>query len=243
MKENRYDDPEFFERYSSMARSVEGLRGAGEWHALKRMLPPFDGKRVLDLGCGFGWHCAYAAEHGASCVVGIDISEKMIAGARERNARPGVEYLTMPIEDYGFPAGAFDIVLSSLAFHYLESFGDVCRKVHRTLTTGGSFVFSVEHPVFTACGTEEWHLDADGNRLHWPVDGYFTEGRRETIFLGETVPKYHRTLTTYIGELLDHGFGITGVVEPEPDPSMLDIPGMRDELRRPMMMMVSAVKK
>lgn len=42
-------------------RSVEGLSAAGEWHALQKLFPDFSGKRVLDLGCGFGWHCRYAA--------------------------------------------------------------------------------------------------------------------------------------------------------------------------------------
>lgn len=244
MKENKYDDPAFFGQYSSMARSVEGLKGAGEWHELRRMLPAFEGKRVLDLGCGFGWHCAYAVEHGASSVVGIDISHKMIEGARERNPSPLIEYLTMPIEDYGYPEGAFDIVVSSLAFHYLEDFGDICAKVRRTLSAGGSFVFSAEHPVFTAYGTEDWYYGAQGEKLHWPVDRYFTEGLRETTFLGETVTKYHKTLTTYLGSLLRNGFEIRDIVEPEPDPSMLDtVEGMRDELRRPMMLLVSAVRK
>lgn len=65
MKENKYDDEIFFDRYSQMSRSVNGLKGAGEWHALRSMFPAFKGKRVLDLGCGFGWHCLYAVEHGA----------------------------------------------------------------------------------------------------------------------------------------------------------------------------------
>ena len=60
MKENKYDDTVFFEKYSRMDRSVKGLAGAGEWPTLERMLPDFLGKRVLDLGCGFGWHCQYA---------------------------------------------------------------------------------------------------------------------------------------------------------------------------------------
>lgn len=42
---------------------------AGEWHELERLPPDFAGKRVLDLGCGYGWHCTYAAEHGASNVL------------------------------------------------------------------------------------------------------------------------------------------------------------------------------
>ena len=63
MKENKYDDEKFFHQYSQMSRSVDGLKGAGEWHVLQKMLPDFQGKRVLDLGCGFGWHCQYAIEH------------------------------------------------------------------------------------------------------------------------------------------------------------------------------------
>ena len=66
MKENKYDDPQFFEKYSHMARSEQGLEGAGEWYALQKMLPDFSGKRVLDLGCGYGWHCRYAARQGAA---------------------------------------------------------------------------------------------------------------------------------------------------------------------------------
>lgn len=76
MKENKYDNETFFEQYSQMSRSINGLKGAGEWHVLKQMLPDFTNKRVLDLGCGFGWHCEYAVEHGAKAVVGIDISKK-----------------------------------------------------------------------------------------------------------------------------------------------------------------------
>ena len=46
MKENKYDDEKFFNQYSQMPRSVNGLKGAGEWHILKTMLPDFKGKRV-----------------------------------------------------------------------------------------------------------------------------------------------------------------------------------------------------
>ena len=76
MKENKYNNSHFFSQYSQMSRSVEGLKGAGEWHVLQKMLPDFAGKRVLDLGCGFGWHCAYAIEHGATRVTGIDIPKR-----------------------------------------------------------------------------------------------------------------------------------------------------------------------
>lgn len=119
MKENKYDNERFFHQYSQMPRSVEGLKGAGEWHVLKTMLPDFKGKRVLDLGCGFGWHCQYAIRQGASKALGIDISEKMLEEARKKNASPLIDYRCMPIEDFEFEPDTFEVVISSLTFHYL----------------------------------------------------------------------------------------------------------------------------
>lgn len=243
MKENKYDENSFFAQYAKMARSTDGLKSAGEWHVLQNMLPDFDGKRVLDLGCGFGWHCIYAVEHGAVSVTGIDISEKMIDEAKRRNSSPKIEYKCMAIEDFDFQPDTFDIVISSLTFHYLESFDYICNKVYTCLTQGGSFVFSVEHPIFTAYGNQDWFYDDQGNRLHWPVDRYFDQGKRNAVFLGESIIKYHKTLTTYINTLLVSGFEIKALSEPEPDKKMLDIPGMSDELRRPIFLIISAVKR
>ena len=93
MKENIYDNKKFFEKYKGMARSRKGLAGAGEWHALKKMLPDFLGKRVLDLGCGFGWHCMYAAKNGADSVVGVDISDNMLQQARKINSSGKSRYI------------------------------------------------------------------------------------------------------------------------------------------------------
>lgn len=244
MKENKYDDHAFFEKYSQMDRSRRGLEAAGEWSTLRTMLPDFHGKRVLDLGCGFGWHCEYAVNQGASSVIGIDISENMLAEARKNHHADAIQYICLPIEEFEFPENSFDVVLSSLAFHYIPSFEEICKKVHHCLTPGGSFVFSVEHPVFTAEGSQSWIVAESGKNLHWPVDRYFEEGSRHADFLGENVIKYHKTLTTYLNGLLQNGFEIRGIKEPQPTPEMLvNIPGMKDELRRPMMLLISATKK
>ena len=243
MKENPYDDPAFFEAYSRMPRSVEGLAAAGEWQALKTLLPDFSGQRVLDLGCGYGWHCRYAAQNGAASVLGVDLSEKMLAVAREKTNLPNVTYQRMAVEDLDFPPDSFDVVLSSLVLHYTPDFRAVCGSVHRCLASGGCFVFSVEHPIFTAQGPQDWWYDADQRRAHWPVDRYFEEGRRDARFLGQPIVKYHRTLTAYLGALLETGFALTGLTEPQPAPHLLDeVPGMRDELRRPMMLLLSAAR-
>jgi len=244
MKENKYDEDSFFDRYSSMARSVDGLKAAGEWHILRKMLPDFQGKRVLDLGCGFGWHCKYAVEQGAESVIGIDISQKMIDEANVRNPSPRIKYICMAIEDYNFPTESFDVVISSLAFHYLDSFETLSKKINKCLVKKGSFVFSVEHPIFTASGKQEWYYNEQGDRLHWPVDRYFNQGMRTAVFLGEKVTKYHKTFTIYINGLISSGFEITGVAESEPSAEMLSsIPEMKDEMRRPMFLIIASEKK
>lgn len=242
MKQNAYNNKKFIEKLSQMRRYVIGLEGGGEWKTLEGMLPDFKNKRVLDLGCGFGLHCQYAFENGAASVVGVDISERMLAVSKKITSRE-IKYICEPIEDVKFPENSFDLVISSLAFHYVKSFEDIVKNVFTWLADGGEFVFSVEHPVFTSSGTREFYRDAKGNILHFPVDNYFYEGRRESIFLGEKVLKYHKTLTTYLNTLIHNGFEITGVVEPQPPESMLKtVDGMKDELRRPMMLIVSAKK-
>lgn len=244
MKENRYDDEEFFSSYSHMVRSEKGLQGAAEWPELREHLPDFTGKRVLDLGCGYGWHAAYAADHGAEHVLATDISRRMLERAEEANSRPGViEYRNIAMEDLDLPGSSFDVILSSLAFHYIEDFPAMARRISSWLVPGGSFIFSAEHPVFTAAGSQDWYYGDDGSIMHFPVDRYFYEGKRDAVFLGHHVVKYHRTLTTYIRALIAAGFAIDDVSEPQPPQSMMDIPGMKDEMRRPMMMIISASKR
>lgn len=244
MKQNKYDDSIFFDKYSNMGRSKNGLVSAGEWHEFKKMLPNFEGKRVLDLGCGFGWHCRFAIENGAKSVIGVDISQKMLSEAKIKTKSEYIQYICMPIEDIDFPDNYFDVVISSLALHYIKSFEDVLSKIGKCLSNGGEFVFSVEHPIFTAQGPQDWYYDDKGNILHWPVDQYFTEGIRKASFLGEEVVKYHKTLTTYLNYLIKTGFEITGLVEPKPAENLIEtVHGMLNELRRPMMLLVSARKK
>ena len=242
MKENPYDNPIFFQKYSQMLRSTQGLEGAGEWRELQKLLPDFSGKRVLDLGCGCGWHCGYAAGHGAAYVLGTDLSERMLETARIKNSAPAIQYRRSAMEDLTFPEGSFDVVLSSLALHYVRDYEPLMENIFRWLTPGGAFVFSAEHPVFTAYGSQDWYYGPGGEILHFPVDNYYYEGERDAVFLGAHVVKYHRTLTTYLNALLDCGFRLKRVVEPQPPEDMLDLPGMRDEMRRPMMLLVSAEK-
>lgn len=240
---NEYDDQRFFEEYAKMSRSREGLGAAGEWHQLKPLFPPLQGKTVLDLGCGYGWHCAFAAQQGAVRILGIDLSGKMIEEAKKRNAAKQIENRICGIEEYEYPENMWDCVVSNLALHYIEDIADIFQKVHRTLKPNGIFIFNIEHPVFTAGVGQDWVYTEAGTPRYWPVDNYFITGERNTRFLGCDVIKQHHTLTQILMGLLNNGFEIEAVQEAEPPDEMMGIPGMKDELRRPMMLLVKAAAR
>lgn len=239
---NIYDDESFFRSYSRMDRSRGGLSAAGEWHQLGPLFPELAGKHVLDLGCGYGWHCRYAAEQGAADVLGIDLSEKMIREARKRNPGDNITYRVCGIDAYEYPEETFDLAVSNLALHYIEDLEAVYRNVHKTLKPSGIFLFNIEHPVFTAGVREDWIYGDDGTPRYWPVDNYYYPGERSTSFLGHTVRKQHHTLTQILMGLLRNGFRLEVVEEVMPSLEMLDLPGMKDEMRRPMMLLVKAVR-
>ena len=238
-----YDNEKFFEEYAKMSRSKEGLKAAGEWHQLKPLFPSLEGKSVLDLGCGYGWHCKFAEEQGATKILGIDLSKKMIEEAQKRNSGNQIEYRISGLEEYDYPENEWDCVISNLALHYIEDIVEIFQKVYRTLKPGGIFLFNIEHPVFTAGVGQDWIYTDDGKPQYWAIDNYFITGERNTHFLGCDVVKQHHTLTQIIMGLLNNGFELKVVEEAEPPKEMMDIPGMEDELRRPMMLLVKAIAK
>jgi SAM-dependent methyltransferase len=240
MTQNIYDNEEFFAGYSRLPRSVEGLDGAPEWPALRAMLPDVRGRRVLDLGCGFGWFCRWAREQGAASVEGIDVSEKMLARARATTADPAIVYSRADMERLALPVASFDLVYSSLALHYVADLEWLLSEAHQSLVPGGSLVFSVEHPLLTAPTVQGWSVDAAGRKT-WPVDGYLDEGNRCTDWLTKGVIKQHRTLATYINMLLRLRFTLSHVEEWGPTSQQIaSRPSLADEHRRPPFLLVAA---
>lgn len=210
------------------------------------MLPDMSGKRVVDLGCGFGWASRFMREQGAHSVLGVDLSENMIARAKAANttdtADDAITYQIADLETLELPAAAFDFAYSALTFHYVADFDRLVRMVHRALAPGAGFVFTIEHPVFMAASHPHWIADEDGRKT-WPVNCYAIEGERRTDWFAKGVVKYHRTLGTTINTLIRTGFAIAAVEEFSPSPEQLrENPALAEELERPMMLLVSALR-
>src|ERR1041385_5728133 len=95
-------------RYDQVSR---GIADSIE-HCVLR-LDPQPGERVLDLATGTGWTSRLVAKRGAT-VVGADIADDLIAGARERARAEGlnIEYRIGDAEKLPFADGEFDAVVS-----------------------------------------------------------------------------------------------------------------------------------
>jgi SAM-dependent methyltransferase len=242
LPQNIYDRPEFFDGYGRMDRSVRGLDGAPEWPAMRALLPDLRDKRILDLGCGFGWFARWAVERGAASVLGVDLSENMLARAKAETPDHRVRYLKADLETLDLPKESFDLAYSSLALHYVQDFKRLIGEVSRALVSGGSFVFSIEHPIYMASMKPEWLVREDGGRT-WPVDHYAIEGARVTDWLMKGVRKQHRTLGTTLNALIDAGLSVRRLVEWSPTPEEVAArPSLADEVERPMMALVAARK-
>lgn len=240
MAQNIYDDPDFFAGYSQLPRSVQGLEGAPEWPSIRAMVPDLTGKRVVDLGCGFGWFSRWAASQGAATIVGIDLSENMLAQAKAETPDSRITYERADLETLALPAAAFDFAYSALAFHYIEDFSRLAHTIQQALVPGSKLIFSIEHPIFMAPADPGW-MDGQVGRLVWRLNRYSVEGRRVTNWFADGVVKYHRRLSTTLNMLIAAGFAIERVDEWAPTEAQIAVqPTLAQEVDRPMMVIVRA---
>lgn len=243
-KQNIYDNNTFFEGYKKLRENKASANELFEIPALRSLLPNLEGRKVLDLGCGFGEHCVQYIQAGATKVVGIDISEKMLEVAKMENNDPRITYINTPMENISEIKETFDIVVSSLAIHYVEDFDTLVQDVYEMLNENGLFIFSQENPINTCYSSgDRWTKDEKGNKLFANLSNYSLEGERESKWFVDGVKKYHRTFSTIVNTLVKAGFHIEKMIEPVPTPELLKMyPDQKDLLHKPDFLLIKARK-
>lgn len=171
-----------------------------DFPATTALVPDVDGKRVLDAGCGSGLYTEWLLDEGAD-VVGVDVSEAMLAAARDRVG----DRATLQRADLGRPLPfedeSFDGVVSALVLDYVRDWAATFAEFERVLRPGGFVVCSVTHPF------DEFPLPDESN--------YFSIEERTKEWSVE-VPYYRRPLTVIANPVLDAGFRLDELAEPRP---------------------------
>lgn len=211
---NLYDNQEFFDGYKKLRSNKMSANNVEEKPALFALMPPLDGKCVLDLGCGYGENCKTFSEMGAKSVLGIDISEKMLSVAKEQNSLSNVRFKRLNMNNLAELDEKFDVVVSSLAFHYIEDFDALICSIKNLMNDGGILLFTQEHPIATAPKSGiKWKTNGDFVEGMMLTD-YSNEGVRDVEWIVNHVIKYHRKTSTIINTIINQGFVIIEIDEP-----------------------------
>lgn len=141
----------FRERYEEIKKNphqncfVYSRKRLNSW--LDRSLPERgDGKKLLDVGCGTGYHLARYHERGFD-ISGVDGSEDMLKEARATN--PEIEFKQSDVDKLPFEDKSFDYVLCIEVFRYLPDIKPCLREIYRVLKPGGVAIITAA-PLFQA---------------------------------------------------------------------------------------------
>lgn len=243
---NVYDNSIFFEEYQSMRANKINANNLIEIPIIKSMLPTLKDKTILDLGCGAGDMDKYFIEQDAKYVLATDISKNMINIANEVNGNEKIEFKVLKMEDLETVTQKFDIVYSSLAFHYIEDFNKLLKDIYNLLNPNGVLIFSQESPINTSTTKESKDdtrkIEKDGKQ-YVLLNGYCREGERKIWWNDTFVTKYHRTYATLVNLLIKNNFEILEIKDSYASEEAIALcPKYKYQIDKPYFTFVKALK-
>lgn len=208
-----YDRVDFLSNYMEKRNRKDSPNNAIESHIIYELIGDFQGKNILDLGCGDATFGKDLLDKGAHSYTGIEGSKKMAFTATNNLSEVNGYIYNDTMEAYNYPNDKFDIVTARFSIHYVSEISVLLGNIYRTLRGKGKFVFSVQHPLTTSSFLSKKEGD---KRENWIVDDYFIEGERKERWMGEVVIKYHRTIEEYFRAITKNDFSVIDLREGHP---------------------------
>jgi SAM-dependent methyltransferase len=121
------------------------------------MLPPLEGKDVVELGCGTAYFGAWLKRAGARRVVGVDVTPAQLATAARLNGQTGLglELVEANAEETGLPDESFDVVVSEYGASIWCDPYKWIPEAARLLRPGGELVFLRNSTLAVLCWTDD----------------------------------------------------------------------------------------
>jgi SAM-dependent methyltransferase len=195
--------------YDTLAQQYAAVNEDKPWYtcyerpATVSLLPPLQGLNALDAACGPGWYSAYLHANGAR-VTAFDLNAEFVAMTRPRAGPEALVVQADLTQPLAFASDdAFDLMVCTLALHYLRDWLPTLREFNRILKAGGTLVFSTHHSF------EDWQRSETPDYFGVQViDDYFPG-------IGP-VSYYRRPLTAIFDALAEAGFIVERLLEPQP---------------------------
>jgi ubiquinone/menaquinone biosynthesis C-methylase UbiE len=135
---------DFFDRIAPAYDSWAGGQHERVAARLVDVAAPQKGEHVLDVGTGTGLVAHLVAPRvSPGSVIGIDLSEQMLAIARSKKSK-NAQFLGMAAERLVFKPETFDLVTMGQALAYLGDPTDALAEAHRVLSPGGRLAVSCQ---------------------------------------------------------------------------------------------------
>lgn len=163
-----------------------------------QLLGDLRGKAIVELGCGDGKSLAYLHRHGATELCGLDLAEEQIANARRLAANEGFAAIlhAAPMEvDPGIAHEHYDIALSLYALGWCVDLDAALARAHSYLRSGGTLVYSWEHPVYSClkktdaglCLARSYSEVGPVHSISWNGDPIVMQARKTSTFINATI--------------------------------------------------------
>jgi SAM-dependent methyltransferase len=186
----------------------EGLR-----ESELRVLGEVAGRTALELGSGAG-QCARWLRSRAAAAYGLDLSERQLQHSRRLDEATGIVVPSVcgTATALPFADDCFDVAFSSFgALQFVADADLMLSEVARVVRLGGTFAFSVTHPIRWAMPDDAGPEGLAVTSSYWDRTPYVEED-------DEGRPRYvehHRTLGDWVALLHRHGFALRALHEPQ----------------------------
>ena len=162
--EHDLDTQAGYSRWAEVYDSVDNPTRDLDALVLRRVLDAIPAQDVVELGCGTGKNTVWLAERFAT-VTALDLTEAMLAKARERVPAGNVRFLRhdlrepLPVEDDSADLATLDLVLE-----HIEKIGPVLSEAARVLRPGGRLFLCEYHPYRQLDGRQARFVDPESGQ-------------------------------------------------------------------------------
>jgi ubiquinone/menaquinone biosynthesis C-methylase UbiE len=195
-----------------------------------QLVGAFKDKTVLDLGCGNGYLAPKLLKQSPRQIIMMDISAHNLEHAKAKCSDPKVRFLQQDAtEPWKVDSTSVDIVYSNMMLNEIENSKAPIEETFRVLRDGGVFVFSVTHPAWDLFVYAQEKAGLPSKKIK-DLGGYFWRGFAKFIMSGDSrnrpelkekykqefeVAHYHRPIADYFEQLVQAGFTVNRLLEPE----------------------------